>query len=530
MRFVEKYTSSRYEVANGEIIKADAADLLPFMLTLDSSEYRYCALVQEYLEKLEIANVPFNAAIRDRFKSKMISIMEVMLDDWDGKTARSLSYEEYKEVKQARIKSFFAGYSLEDYDSLFTFISEVYSAARNEHTRYQIEEGLSEVLIALAVERPPLYVEVLKTFVARELPMRLHPFSFVEKLVKIIGQDETLQLLDTVVTQKHRWLFGFFECLDPSQIRSSYLHRILFLYETAPLVELPNGWNYLLKYRTFDTAIFVQVARIVLARNEQDAGFAIALDLLFNPHAEANKIIVDLFLNELPLLKQAYFVHLKSTQYGDHDGQTLSMILAADSHFMVEYIDWMYSQKPWLSRYDDSHDYAFLWTRPDYDVILEGMVDCIYKHEKESTSHYGSFLMVFFTARNEAKEKDTIQRRQEQFLERLIEKRHLDSEFMFFLFNAIVQFPRELHKRFLAFFVKFDRDFEHFKNIPLEPGTWSASGSLVPVLQDEVGYLESLLPIFNTSELLQHRHLIEKRIGDLRQWIAHERTRDFLDD
>ena len=48
--------------------------------------------------------------------------------------------------------------------------------------------------------------------------------------------------------------------------------------------------------------------------------------------------------------------------------------------------------------------------------------------------------------------------------------------------------------------------------------------------QGRVDYLESLLPLLNAVDLLQHKQHIEQQIQSLRQRIKEEKKRDFVED
>jgi hypothetical protein len=55
-------------------------------------------------------------------------------------------------------------------------------------------------------------------------------------------------------------------------------------------------------------------------------------------------------------------------------------------------------------------------------------------------------------------------------------------------------------------------------------------GSLVPVYQRQLDFLESLLPLFDRVELLPHRAYTEQRIAAIHEQIRAEKRSDFFDD
>ena len=94
----------------------------------------------------------------------------------------------------------------------------------------------------------------------------------------------------------------------------------------------------------------------------------------------------------------------------------------------------------------------------------------------------------------------------------------------------IAQFSAERRKYFFSLFLSHNKRFDDFKKFPLEPSSGSWSGSAVPMLQGRVDFFESLLPLLNTVDLLQHKQFVERIIQGVRQEIEREKKRDFIDD
>lgn len=120
--------------------------------------------------------------------------------------------------------------------------------------------------------------------------------------------------------------------------------------------------------------------------------------------------------------------------------------------------------------------------------------------------------------------------KQDSYLKRVIDERSDDAEFMEYLFGVISQFAPDRRRQFVERFVQGNGDFKAFKRLQLEPSSWSWSGSEVPVLQKRINYLESLLPILNTVDLLPHRQYLEHYIQGLRTKIEREKKHDFIRD
>jgi hypothetical protein len=394
-----------------------------------------------------------------------------------------------------------------------------------------MQSGIVDVFIVLASTNPGLYTQVIEYYLSLGDPLQLPSYLLVDYLVKIGGREAALGLLSKPGYIKHRWLFHFYACLADAQIKREDIGDICTLYTHAKAADLSQSWDYLLKYCHFDQTLFVRVVSAVLERIEEDETFAYTLDWLFNPYTEVNKTITELFVTDIDLLKRLYLVNLERDQHSDNDGHTLSRILDVAPNFLIEYIDWMYGRKKWLNHFDDTRGYSFLWMRSDYSKIMISVVEHIYQKEQERESYFGTYIETFFALRENSKENATVvQQRQDELLGRLIEERYNDSKFMMFLFGLIAQFSPERRRQYIALFLHCNKVFEDFKELSLEPSSWNFNGSLVPVLQGRIEYFESLLPMLNTVELLQHKQFIEEHIQSLRKEIEWAKKRDFMED
>ena len=83
---------------------------------------------------------------------------------------------------------------------------------------------------------------------------------------------------------------------------------------------------------------------------------------------------------------------------------------------------------------------------------------------------------------------------------------------------------------FILLFLRNNTNINHFSKLQIEPIGWTFHGSHVPVIQERIEYLQSLLPHLNTLDLLGHRQLIEERITELRKQTEYWKKRDFLGD
>jgi hypothetical protein len=65
--------------------------------------------------------------------------------------------------------------------------------------------------------------------------------------------------------------------------------------------------------------------------------------------------------------------------------------------------------------------------------------------------------------------------------------------------------------------------------LELEPSHWGGTGSMVPVLEGKIKFLESLLPLLSTTDLLKHKLRVNEMILSWKNEVERETKSDFLE-
>jgi hypothetical protein len=428
-------------------------------------------------------------------------------------------------------EEYFANYNFADYQQFFEQCVEIQGESdRRNHNKIYLSSRAVEVLIALANRDSDLYVEVLKYYLNLGDPLKLNDLRPVDRLIQICGVEKAHEFLNQLdYPSRREWLFGFYRLLPQEEITVEYLDQLYDLYRNSAPGEMPHDLNFLLKYHPLDENVVVRVVEIILEKIAEDSNYSYALSLLFNPYADINKALLDLFKNHLDLLKQAYLAALKTDWDTDHDGQTFAYILELDPDFIIEYVNWMDERKEQSHYFDDTRDYSFLWKHDNYEELMSQVVERVYEQEQEQFILSYTSVRKFFIITADAKDNALLQERQDHLLKRFIKYRHQDIEFMQFVFSVIGQFSYERRCQFIALFLEGNKKFEDFKKLPLKPNSWSWQGSAVPMYQSLAEYFESLLPLLNTVDFLQHKQYVEQYIQWLREVIEQEKKKDFIE-
>ena len=515
-----------------EIVSMDAAEVCEFFQKeLDPTVFRDCRLVHGFLDTLEFHGIGGNEELRRRFRGEAFNLYEVLAESHTSRLALNLGFAEFSEYKNRKIAAFFQDVDLPGYRRVFTLCREILDEVSQSHDVYRFLSGLIEALIHLAGRSPTPYSKVIEEYLNDGNRLKLHTNDagcLSAKLVEVCGAETA----DTILggpdyVSKSSWLFGFFVALPAHESTASRLDEVCRLYQEADLADIPHHMDYLIKFQATDERAVVRVVQILIDRAEHDARFCHKLSWMFNPGTKINKSISSLFLHDPLLLQQAYLLVLGVELHGDYSGSSLGKLLDLDQQFIIKYLENLYSQKEWVSVHDSHIDYGPLWERADFEEVITLAAHFIFEKERRIQWSDGHFR-AFFLGRQQGFPDQLVQERQDRFICKLIEQHCHDGDFISFLLHVISSFAPERRRGFVKKFLEVNADFEDFKRLPLEPSSWSWSGSLVPTLHARSEFLQSLVPMLNNVDFLRHKYHVEQSIQSLRLHIEHEKKKDFM--
>lgn len=515
-----------------QIVSADAAEVCDFFRRdLDPTAFRDCRVVHQFLDKLEFHGIEGDNELRRQFRGEAFDLYEVLAEGPTSRRAQKMGSAEFSECKRQNLAAFFRDVDPPGYRRVFSLCREILDDLPQGHDAYEFLGGLIEALVHLAGYNPMLYSRVIEAYLQDGNLLKLQSSNagcLSAKLVEACGEetaDAILRIPD--YASKSSWLFGFFVALAPEDATADRLNDLCRLYQDADLADIPHHMDYMIKFQVGDTKAVARLVQILLKRARQDARFGHIFSWMFNPNTEINKLLTTLFRHDPFLLQDAYFLMLAVNVHGDHTGASLGILLGMDVDFITKYFTYLYLEYKCVSAYDVHVDYGVIWTREDFESIITAAVKFILGREKRAAWSDGH-LAALFLSKEQDRPDQIVQERQDRLLEKLIDQHCDDIEFIAFLFHGISSFTPERRRRFVKKFVEANGDFKHFERLPLEPSSWSSWGSLVPMLQARSEFLQSLVPMLNSVDLLRHKHLVEEQIRALRLWIEAEKKKDFM--
>ena len=529
---VSGYCASIHGFKGKEILASDAEQLLAlFSNHLDLQNYTHCLLVHDFLSLLDRLNVTYDQSVGHHFENETFRLSKVLASNRLERKELELGYEEYNKYLERRILKHFAEYTLDDYKKFFDLCQVIVNHSE-DNKLYQFQMRVEQVYLSLATRDKEFYVKVFEYYLNLGDPLYLlYIYRPLRAFIDIQGVSYTKSILENVdVAVRNKWLFSFYSCLSSSEITLEHLTQLLDLYAGATLKDIPRDIEYLNNYGEVDKSIFLKVIHLILDKAEEEPRYASVLERLFNPHSSLYNKLPELFADDIGLLEKAYIAVTKVESYLDHDGKTLSYILDRDKNFVTEFISQLFPKEGFYSRYEGHLDFSFIWHREDHLELMKCITHFIYDRERNRYGFMTSCLEAFFVCQSGAKNDNLLADRQDTFLLKLIEENFADDELIDLVFDVISEFAPERRVKFVSCFVKNNKSFNAFKRLSLQPSQYGGMGSMVPAIQARAEYLESLLPVLNVVDLLEHKQYLEQEIRFWHKHAEEEKKRDFLEE
>jgi len=521
-----------------EIIEKDVEILLPFITSLNPKSYQDCVLVNSFLDFLEHVDVSFNKSLRAKFTNKTYEISEVLLSN--DRHEWKMGFDEYRKHKDELLKSYFKNYKLKDYKELFQHCEEI-QASFEDGKFYQLHSSLTKVLLNLSETNKELFIEVMNSLIELGNKLYLSGWNFIHKFIE--KNSSPLAAYESIknaeFNAKNDWLFNFFQYLPKESTNKYFLEELYALYQKADLREIKDSIDCLENYSDIDKDVISKIVNILFQRVKDGEG-KFNFDSLFN-YSGVSERLEELFKKKLSLLKEIYLYQNKIEHYHDHDSKALEQIFMLDRKFLFAYMDFLLKEK---SSHDVLRDgntnFSFVWDQPDYEELFISLLEFLYEKENENKDIFSpSFIELLFKnfmiePRNEKVKKEIeIQKKKAmKLLKKMLKQNANDKRKASFIFQLVVNCFGDKKKEFLEVFIKANKNFDDFKYLGLDFQTnhivMADMGSSIPRYENKIKFYESLLPLFNSIDLLEHKSEIIKRKNSYNQRIEEAKKSDFM--
>lgn len=524
------YTRQRVRPPHRQSLIDDAATLLPLLQRyLSSTSFLHCQIVNDYIEILDELGVEYDAAFHAQFMHPALELATTLSLEFPHR--RGFSYEEYEQQIEERLRSFELQMDGSRWREFFEQCQEI-MAISDSHQQYQIRDRVVRLFRLMAEDKPSEFVNALANYLVRGDELDLYPFGIIYKLIQVLGADDALtRIRMTHPDQLQKWLLAFYVNLPEFDIRPEHWMELQHLYGAAPVVAIPQRFDYISHFRGQNLDALVKITKILLDRAEQPQ-IAHILERLLPHDKESCSVVQEAFALYPVVFIEAYLFVLLHVQHADYAAVTFDLILDLDASFGAQYTRWCWiQQKNGQHVHPDRHDFTVLWRREDYDQVLDNVLRMVQELPELRYGDRYECFKAFFIPPNAEKRRDfVIEERIRQYLESLIVRCAHDAPLMACVFDIAAESLSNYRRQLLACFLDHNQDVEIFRSLSLFESAWTGWGSLEPVFEEKIEFLQSVLPLLGDYKLLAHRGVIEEQITYWRRRIDSERRRQFAND
>ena len=525
-----KHYTTRIPFNGGEMALSDLPALEKYIVSkLDSENTSHCLLVEDLTEKLKSTKISYPDNWDTEFKNTILDVSNLLLEDRTERRMLEMSYKDYENHRKEQVSSYFSDKTLDEITNFFDQSIDLYNSLTGRERDYSLSEGLQIVFRVLAETRPDNILNIVSNYLEHDDIFSLNPHGIMNFLLENNNSQEIYNFIDSKTFRwKDSWKTCWYSQLSENDINEETVDNFLSHLKSIDLDCIPFWIDFLDNYRSVKKCIYSDTAQILTRRAEENIGFIRPLSNLFNKHNDNFGKWIELFNGDTTLLLQVYLLSFRQDIHFDYSGECLNILMDYDKILLTKVIDAIYEKEKYPSSYTSMPDLKFLWERTSFYEDIETYAKHVFEKEKNSYGIRDSIFTQLFTKEKCVEDASEIAANKERFLKKSISENINNIDYICFIFKASTYMSEDVRIELIVHFLSLNQDIEDFKRVDYELATNSWSGSRVPYIEKEKGFLMKIIPRLNSIDLLDHKSYVEQQIESKDRAIEYEKKRDFL--
>lgn len=455
------------------------------------------------------------AELAASFESEVHQLLRRVATNWNRLG------EDYEAEEKERRQCVVDNYAAEDVATLvrlFVVASQIPRQGNDE-----LFKAWQFLLDRWAEHDPAKLVAVSEAGLPTSMALTFPLYAWVGALVRGCGRDQARSLIAAVPEGvRDAWRHAFLTSLPALEITPGDVEEYLVLV-ARPGVFAP--WiRELQKFEQASPRFLARLLEVLLGRADGCAAIANVLSVL---GTEDLNLIRDHLGNDPELLSRAYIkcaTQAPVQSHFDHSAALMGLLIDLRPEFLGEYVRARIGDERWIFKSAENHrDYRRLWQRPDWS---ERFLELLQALTQPGVRVYDDYLAAWLPASSAHRQ---LPAEVMAHLQAVVDQHAHHTGFMRIIFSAVGSCAETQRLELLQLFLKRNQSLEAFEALPLLPSHFHASGSLVPVLQGHVRFLERVAELMSSPALMSHRIELLERMRDQQQRVETEVESDFMD-
>ncbi|WP_440875474.1 DNA replication protein [Thalassotalea sp. PLHSN55] len=521
----------RLKFEGKEMAEADFPFIKEFIIpNFDTKNTSHCLIMQDLCDHLDSLQVEYPEEWRKSFISLALELANLLLEDRQERKMLDMGYEEYNEYRYQCVVKYFEALTKDKFTQFMEQCISLFNALSGRERDYCLKNGIEISLKAISETHTKELVDYVLIYMHYDDIFEINPFSIISNLFKTLNATEVWKLINSKDYRwKKYWCSFYFSLLPEESITKADSESLLEHLSNTPSNELRNWLDFLSKYQKVDKDIYIKSVSLLVNKSKEDKYYAKPLGHIFSTNSEIFGAWFEIFKSDEKLIFDAYLAVFKIERYWDYKGEALDLLTKRNSNFLNEIVDSIYGSERWPDSHTNMPELVFLWQRDDFIDEIEKYGKYVYHKEKDSYGIGDNIFYKLFLKEKGKNEAEELIEKKQLFIKHTILNNTDDIKYCCFIFNVANNMGEDFRRELLSVFIQKNHNYADFQTLDYELTTRSWSGSRVPILEREKSYLISILPLFNSVELLEHRVYVEEQIERKVKSIEWEKKRDFLE-
>ena len=504
---------------NKDFLKMDLPYIAKMLYSLYSCNSTQAIIGVEHVQMI------FNAFDYDSFeldqfyKNEKYQLYHLLID----RHTEVKGWEESKRHKEECIREYICN---SPETALISIIDLGYDLKRIGKLEHEVEESIG-MAFNCAYNDKDIFLKAVKYYLTKwDFNDVLYPPVIVSKLFNFLDDEAVREIIilanDVII---NNWKFAYYYELPEELIDAEKCNELLYFFTeksdsyitSSPLRSL----EFLSKYGKCDRDIYIKACEIILKKRDY-SHYIIYLyfDLLFNEYNIKPDELVSKFGNNLDLLSAMYLEMIFQKGF-DYSGKYLVAIIQAYPPMLDKYLLY-YKENRQILSYNMLDKLAALINLNNYIEVFDRIMDIFSEIPPISMTIYSLF-------NNHYNPKDTIfTGKIVLWMKHYIELYYADIEKMRLIFEINAYIELKSRVVVIKYYLSKNNDLEAFKELYLFPTPPRWTGSELPLIQDEIDFLEKLKSQLTEVCYLPHKLYIDKLIDSKEKYKESTEIKEML--
>ncbi len=478
------------------------------------------------LKKLKDINISLGVEVDEvlnRYKNNKEFLIYNTIVDNDN---FNIDLENKEQRKKENMYNMVKFYTEDDFIKLFNLCNKVLNEMGTREC-WEFETSIRFIFDGIR-ENKQQYISAVKAYLKCNTPFNSAYVNQVHNFIEIVGFEEAEQIIFNYEYKlKNIWIYEYLSSIPKERISIKYVNLLKNVFEDGIKEEYPQvpDIQSIQLYKNVDENIIYDLSLKLLTSNIQHKSYAIKCFLGHIFEDENVNIILRLFSNDIGVLENLYIDAIE--EHIDYYGKLFISLVKNNIKFLDRFIRKLIGVNDVNDRCYHKRKFELLWEQENYNELIQISLDAILRIELYSWVHKSHIKEIFS---NNANTSIAIKDRKIEWIKNFISQFSNNEEKLNLIFYVISSIFKESRIELIEYFLNVNKDVEMFKKLHLFPWEKSWSGSEVPLIENEITFLEQLMKSINSIDYIEHKAYLKDYIAHKERYKQDVLVREYLED